>query len=66
VNFDRKYKDGTLTIRVSTWDEIYDIVNIFVENNADYIWRGHQLEKWELISSVDRDINECAKHSYYE
>jgi hypothetical protein len=51
---DRVYQNGVLTLKLTSWEEFHTIAQIFFENRGDYIWRGHQHEKWELKSFFDR------------
>ena len=52
---DRVYKNGVLTLKLTSWDDFNIITQIFFDNRADYIWRGHQNERWELKSFFDRE-----------
>ena len=57
----RVYENGILTLKLTSWDEFHTITQIFFDNRTDYIWRGHQDEKWELKSFFDR---ESSKHDF--
>jgi len=40
-------------MRLNSWEEFIKIADIVT---SDYVWRGHQDEKWELKSLFDRDL----------
>ena len=53
----RVYEKGILKLKLSSWDQFNIITKIFLNNEADYFWRGHQDESWELKSLFDREIS---------
>ena len=50
-----KYQDGVLFVWLNSWEESIKIADIVT---TDYVWRGHQDEKWELKSLFDRELEE--------
>jgi hypothetical protein len=48
-----EYQDGVLFVWLNSWEEFIKIADIVT---SDYVWRGHQDEKWELKSLYDREL----------
>lgn len=48
-----EYQDGVLFVWLNSWEEFIKIADIVT---SDYVWRGHQDEKWELKSLFDREL----------
>lgn len=57
---DRVYTNGILKIELKSWDEFCKIAQIFSDNSADYIWRGHRDDTWKLTSFFDRESSKGA------
>lgn len=48
-----EYQLGVLFVWLNNWGEFIKIADIVT---SDYVWRGHQDEKWELKSLFDREL----------
>lgn len=59
---DKRYEDGVLRLALASWHEFLDVCQIFANNRADYIWRGHQDEDWTLKSYFDRESPSFLPH----
>ena len=47
------YKNGVLTVKVTSWDNFYNYTTA-IREYKDYIWRGHSCSNWKLESKFDR------------
>lgn len=51
-------QNGIITIKCNSWPSFQQFMNTHVRTTRDYIWRGHENDKWLLLPSLDRKIVE--------